>query len=70
VVRVTGIEVSRISYFVFNFLFYNNEALHIVGIVWNTLERGNRLAGFWMVLITNATKAKMCDTMNIYQISV
>jgi hypothetical protein len=45
-------------------MFYNSEGLHIVGIVRNT-DYGDRLAGFRMVLITNATKTKMCDNANI-----
>jgi hypothetical protein len=30
-------------------IFDNNEALHIIGIVWNTSDQGERLAGFRML---------------------
>jgi hypothetical protein len=36
-------------------VFYNSEALHIIKLVWNIPDYGDRLAGFWMVLV-NATK--------------
>jgi hypothetical protein len=49
-------------------IIYNNEASYIVGIVCNTLEQGDRLAGLQTILITNVTKAKTCDTKNFYQI--
>jgi hypothetical protein len=38
--------------------FYNSEALHITSTIWNTSDHGDRLAGFRMVLVINATKAK------------
>jgi hypothetical protein len=37
-------------------VFYN--ILHITNAVWNTSDYGDRLAGFRMVLVVNATKAK------------
>jgi hypothetical protein len=43
-------------------IFYNSGALH-VKIVLTHQDLGDRLAGFWTVL-ANATKLKMCDTMN------
>jgi hypothetical protein len=48
-------------------LFYNNEALYIVGIVWKTLNYGDRVAQFWMVLVAYIMKTKMCNTVNIKQ---
>jgi hypothetical protein len=39
-------------------VFYNSEALHITNTIWNTLDYGDRLAGFRIVLVVNATKAK------------
>jgi hypothetical protein len=43
-------------------VFYNSEALHITNTVWNTSDYGDRLAGFQMVLVLNATKAKKYPT--------
>jgi hypothetical protein len=39
-------------------VFYNSEALHITNTVWITSDYGDRLAGFRIVLVVNATKAK------------
>jgi hypothetical protein len=38
--------------------FYNSEALHIIKIVQNISDYSDRLAGFRMVLVINATKAE------------
>jgi hypothetical protein len=43
-------------------VFYNSEALHITYTVWNTSDYVDRLAGFRMVLVVNATKAKKFPT--------
>jgi hypothetical protein len=39
-------------------VFCSSEALHIIKIVWNTSDEGDRLAGFKMVIAINATKTQ------------
>jgi hypothetical protein len=43
-------------------VFYNSEALHITNTIWNTSDYSDRLAGFRMVFVINATKAKKFPT--------
>jgi hypothetical protein len=44
-------------------IFYNSE--HTVRIACSTSDYGDRLSRLWMALVSNATKANMCDAMNI-----
>jgi hypothetical protein len=45
-------------------LYFTIMKLSTLSVLWDTPDYGDRLAGIHLVLVTNATKVKMCDTKN------
>jgi hypothetical protein len=45
-------------------LYFTTVKLYTVRIVWSTSGKSDRHTEFWLVLVADVTKVKMCDTTN------